>query len=310
MMQHAFSNRLLTTTLLCACWLFAPAQEIVQVVTKTVEETYTYRPGYEVAVEGEKAEIFVETWAKNEVSVRLELTAKHRSLETAKAELENLAFVAERVKNKIYLRNYRKDKSKTAQSQLIIHYYITLPEECPVYVKNHFGIANISNLRNRLRVIGEYSQININNVEGLLDIRTRFGDILGEHIDGNVTINARRSDITLEDIGGSYTINAQYGVLRLAPNMDLTGLQVNADKSEVHLIQSKELNFGYLLTTSHGDLQVPPDIRTIDLESTPEVRRIQIRPTEERYGNITVTVTFGDLYLEQAQERKRRLLVD
>lgn len=309
-MQHAFSNRLLTTTLLCACWLFAPAQEIVQVVTKTVEETYTYRPGYEVAVEGEKAEIFVETWAKNEVSVRLELTAKHRSLETAKAELENLAFVAERVKNKIYLRNYRKDKSKTAQSQLIIHYYITLPEECPVYVKNHFGIANISNLRNRLRVIGEYSQININNVEGLLDIRTRFGDILGEHIDGNVTINARRSDITLEDIGGSYTINAQYGVLRLAPNMDLTGLQVNADKSEVHLIQSKGLNFGYLLTTSHGDLQVPPDIRTIDLESTPEVRRIQIRPTEERYGNITVTVTFGDLYLEQAQERKRRLLVD
>lgn len=285
-------------------------QQLVQVVTKTVEENYPYKAGHEVAVEGEKAEIFVETWDKNEVSVRLELTAKHTDLEQAKRDLDNLAFIAQRVKNKIYLRNYRKDKSVAAASQLIIHYYITLPEECPVYVKNHFGIANISNLRNRLRVVGEFSQINIDNVEGMLDIRTRFGDILGERIDGNVTINARRSDITLEDIGGSYTINAQYGVLRLAPNLQLTGLQVNADKSEVTLIQPQGLHFGYLLTTSHGELDLPPDFRTIELESSPEVRRVQVRPLNEAYGNITVTVTFGDLTIEQAQERKVRNLVD
>ncbi len=284
------------------------AQPTVQVATKTIEQTYAYKAGYEVAVEGEKAEIFVETWAKPQVSVRVELTAKHGSLDMAKRDLDDLVFVAEQVKNKIYLRNTRKDKNRKADSQLIVHYYITLPEECPVYVKNYFGAANISNLRNRLRIFGEFSQININNLTGMLDIRTRFGDILGERIDGNVTINARRSDITLADIGGSFTINAQYGVLRLTPNAALRDLQINAEKSEVHLVDPHGNSFAYTLTSAHGQLSLPSGLRTIELENTPEIRRVQVRPRKENFASITVTVTFGDLYLErQATQVKRSL---
>lgn len=299
--------RLILLTLLSFCCSLLPAQsgQVWQVVTKTIEEDYAYRDGHEVAVEGEKAEIFIETWSRPTINIRLELTAKHASLDVARDDLDNLTFTAEKVKNKIYLRNSRRDKQRKARAVLTIHYYITLPEDCPVYLKNYFGAANISNLRNRLRIFGEYSQINIDNVEGLLDIRTRFGDILGEKIDGNVTINARRSDITLQDIAGSYTINAQYGVLRLAPNAGLRDLQINAEKSEVHLTDLNGRPFAYQLTTTHGRMQLPPGVRTIDLESTAEVKRVQIRPARENAALITVSVNFGDLYLESQDKRIR-----
>ncbi len=279
---------------------------MLQVVTKVVEDNYAYRDGYEVAVEGEKAEIFVETWDKQEISVRVEMTAKHAKLDVAKHDLENLIFSTNREKNKFYLRNTRRDSDAKPESQLTIHYYITLPEECPVYVKNHFGSANISNLRNRLRIYGEFSQININNVQGLMDIRTRFGDIMGDRLDGNVSINARRSDIDLSNIGGSFTINAQYGKLRLAPTTALTDLTVFADKSDVLLIDPQEGQMAYTLTTTRGEIIIPGEVRIRELESAEGVRRVMIRPDAELGGgSINVHVTFGELRLE-AQERELR----
>ncbi len=299
-----------TTLSLFLLLLLSPrlqSQTVVQVVSKIIEKTFAYQDGYEVNVEGEKAEIFVETSTSREVKVRMELVAKHPSLATAEADLETIQFVTERLKNKIYLRNYRYDAGRPAQSVMSVKYFITLPETCPVYVKNYFGSANISNLSNRLRIFGEYSQIDIDNVKGLIDIRTRFGDVVGEKIDGNVTINARRSDITLLDIAGSYTINAQYGTLKLAPNAGLEDMNVNADKSEVHFYGDRLPNLAYTLRTTHGRLRTPPNLRAVVLENTPEIQRVQVRPNRE-YGagaNVTISVSFGDLYLEDATARRR-----
>lgn len=277
------------------------AQEVVQVVTKVIEKTFNYQPGYEVNVEGQKAEIFVETWDKQQVGLRLEISAKHPEKAVAEADLETVNFVAERIKNKVYLRNYRFGGEEQTESVLTVIYHITLPEDCPVYVKNYFGAANISNLTNRLRIFGEYSQIDIDNVKGLLDIRTRFGDIIGEKIDGNVTINARRSDVTLYDIAGNYQINAQYGILKLQPGAGLLGLDIRAEKSEVYLYGDQPNLYGYTLTATHGQVLTPENLRRLALEDTPEVQKVQIKPSgrSDLYPTITVSVTFGDVHLEK-----------
>ncbi len=286
---------------LCTC---VPAQtpDLREVVTKTIADTYAYSAGSELAVEGEKAEIFVETWTKQEISVKVVMTARHPRLEQAKAELENLEFLTEVAGKKIFLRNRRKDDRLQPESELTVEYYITLPEECPVYLKSHFGGATISNLRNRLRINGEFSVINIDNVQGLLDIRTRFGDITGEKIDGNVVINARRSDINLLDVGGTFTINAQYGELRLSPNLNMRDLRVNADKSNVYIYEPiGGEGLAYELASNNGEMSLPDNRALVELERTSEWRRIQIGPNTERSGTVTASVTFGNLYLAKQQ---------
>lgn len=279
-----------------------------EVVTKTIEDTYLYKPGNELAVEGEKAEIFVETWEKQKISVKIVMTARHPELEQAEEDLTNLEYISEVAGQKIFLKNKLVDKTKRSRSELTVHYYITLPEECPVYLKSHFGGATISNLRNQLRINGEFSAINIDNVQGILDIRSRFGDIIGERIDGNVSINSRRSDISLYDIGGTFNITAQYGELKISPNLSLRNLHINADKSDVYLYEP--LNgegIAYDLSLNNGEVKLPDGRKIIEMEQTQEVQRFAIRPSQERIGTITASVSFGDLHLQnQTKELKAR----
>ena len=291
--------RLLPLLILLAATPALSAQaEVREVVTKTIEDTYDYSSGSELAVEGEKAEIFVETWEKDLIRVKVVMTARHARLERAKEDLENLEFITEIADQKIFLKNRRQDTGQEPESELSVEYFITLPEECPVYLKSHFGGATISNLRNRLRINGEFSAINIDNVEGLLDIRTRFGDITGEKIDGNVVINARRSDINLLDVGGTFTINAQYGELKLSPNVNMRDLRINADKSDVYIYEPDGgERLAYELSSNNGEMTLPDNRRLIELERTSEWRRIQIGAGGERTGTITASVTFGDLHL-------------
>lgn len=300
-------------SLLCTCGPALAQQAnygMREVVTKTIEDTYPYTPGRELAVEGEKAEIFVETWAKQEIHVKVVMTARHSRLEDARTDIENLQYVADDAGQKIFLKNNIRDPNHRPRSELTVHYYITLPEECPVYLKSHFGGATISNLRNQLRINGEFSAINIDNVQGILDIRTRFGDITGERIDGNVMINSRRSDINLFDVGGTFTINAQYGELNLSPNLNMRDLQIIADKSDVYIYEPiGGEGLAYDLSLNNGEVKLPNDKSITELARTTEVRRFTIRPDQERMGTITASVAFGDLYLrKQTRELERRKL--
>lgn len=295
-------------TLLCTRVSAQTDKPLREVITKTIENTYPYKPGNELAVEGEKAEIFVETWDKQKISVKVVMTARHPKLEQAEDDLANLEYISETAGQKIFLKNKLVDEKKVSRSELSVHYYITLPEECPVYLKSHFGGATISNLRNQLRINGEFSAINIDNVHGILDIRSRFGDITGERIDGNVSINSRRSDINLYDIGGTFNITAQYGELRISPNLSLRDLHINADKSDVYLYEP--LNgegIAYDLSLNNGEVRLPDGRKVIEMEQTQEVQRFAIRPSRERVGTITASVSFGDLYLaKQTKELERR----
>ena len=279
-----------------------PAQTPLEVVTKTIEDDYPYASGTELAVEGEKAEIFVETWSEPRIHIKVVITGRHARLETSRADVENIDIITERAGGKIFLKNKLRDRDRRTAGELTIHYYITLPEECPVYLKSHFGGATISNLRNQLRINGEFSAINIDNVQGLLDIRTRFGDITGERIDGNVVINSRRSDINLFDVGGTFTINAQYGELQLAPNLNMRNLQIVADKSDVTIFEPRGgEGLSYELASSNGELNLPDGRQLTELERSTDWRRVRIGPTRERVGMISARVTFGDLRLAKRQ---------
>ncbi|MCB0642010.1 MAG: hypothetical protein KDC44_10240, partial [Phaeodactylibacter sp.] len=48
-----------------------------KVITEVVEKEFKYQPGFEVNIEGQNAEIVVETWDHDEVKVIIELISKH-----------------------------------------------------------------------------------------------------------------------------------------------------------------------------------------------------------------------------------------
>ncbi|MBI1223947.1 MAG: hypothetical protein GC192_01805 [Bacteroidetes bacterium] len=276
------------------------SQTTLQVVTKVMENTFPYKNGTEVNIEGEKAEIKVETWNRTEVKVLVELISKHADKKTAQADLDQMVYSTEQAGMNLYFRNYVSTLkgAKKPSSDLKAIYTITLPADCPVYLKNNYGLTQVSNLSRSLKVNSQFSRITMENVSGLVGIDTRFGDIEGSNVDGNVTINSRRSDITLHDIKGTWNINSQYGVMKFFtnPSPDLLTMNISAEKSDVYFFDPKPNYYGYTLTAHYGNITVPNDLKFNYLQNTSELKKA-IFSSKIGKSNISIKISFGDIVI-------------
>lgn len=286
-------------------WQMPQAQVMVQVVTKTIEKNFAYRNGYEVNVEGEKAEVIVESWERAEIKITLELTAKHPDKAVAERDLAAIRYIADKVKNKIYVRNYLSEGEgkPRAEAVLTAKYLIYVPEECPVYLKNYFGTINVSNLFNSVKINSEFSTIGLNNIQGMMDVQTRFGDLLGTSLNGNMKLNARRSDVTLRDIRGSYDLTAQYGIMKIFGTDEILSLNIDTEKTNVFLYDINPALFGFNITAQNGNIDLPGNMQFNYLQNTEQVKRIQFKPVTEYYATITISVSFGDIFMGKSEKR-------
>ena len=280
----------------CLFLAVANSQTTLHVVSKHIHKTFPYENGIEVNIEGEKAEIKVETWDKNEVMVLTELIAKHPEKKTAEKDLELMTYSAEQHGNDLYFRNYLSKKNKKPESELKAIYTITLPADCPVYLKNNFGLTDVSNLTNSLKIHSEFSKILLENLRGRIGVNSRFGDITGSRIDGDVNFTTRRSDITLKEIKGNWNINAQYGVMKLFtnPSPELLTMNINAEKSDVYFFDPEPKFYGYTLTAHYGNIVFPNDLKFNFLENTNQLKKA-IFSSQMGNSNISIKISFGDI---------------
>lgn len=287
--------------LICAWPQIGLSQTNIQLVTKKVEKTFTYRSGYEVNIEGQRAEVFVETWDKKEIWVQLEITAKHTDRAIAEQDVEKMEYQTEQVQNDIYLRNYLKTDEGTSkpQSKIKAKYLVKVPADCPVYLKNSFGIANVSNLINQLRINSQFSTIGLNNIKGQIDVISKFGDIEGQKLDGHMVINSRRSNISLSEITGRYDITAQYGILRIFADQNLLDLNIDAEKSEIFLFSPDPKIFAYDLEAKDSDVNLPSDMAFKFEDSQVTVQKASFKPDREYFANISIIVTLGEVTVEK-----------
>lgn len=302
------SKKIILTLLFVAITPFLFSQQMnVKVITKKIERTFNYKEGYEVNIEGERAEVFIESGDSKEINVIIELISKHPDQKIAEADLETLKYLTQKVKNKIYLRNYIKEKKgEKTRSTLSARYTIVLPENCPVYAKTYFGKVNINNLSNKVKVNSEFSQIGLDNIKGLIELRTRFGDVIGQRLDGNVDINARRADISLKEIIGQFNIQAYYGQINVYADNGLVDLNIKGEKTDVYLFNPNLQSFSYALAAQHGEIQFPSNLNYKVLQSSQEVKKLEYRPKEEFYPGVTISVSFGNIHIDKTPSSEFR----
>lgn len=298
-MKVVLNLLILTTCLLLANGLWA--QTTLQVVSKKIEKSWPYVDGSEVSIEGEKAEIKVETWESNEVKVVVEIISRHPDKKTAEQDIQAMIFKDEMHSDKIYFRNYV-NKDLKPESDLSVTYIVTLPEDCPVYLKNHFGLTHVSDLTNALTIVSEFSKIFLNNLKGNIGVTTRFGDLDGEFINGNVSINSRRSDVTLREIKGNWDINSQYGVIKLFtvpyPSAGLLSLNIDAEKSDVYFFDPEPGNYGFNLVAKYGNITAPQDLKFNYLENTKELKKAIFSSKIGDTNSISIKISFGDIIIK------------
>lgn len=287
---------------LCLATGLAAQPVTLQVVTKKVEKTFDYHEGVEVNIEGQKANITIDTWEKNFIQVNIAFTAKHPERSIAREDVEKINYLATQAKNKIYIRNYLSSDQAPPTSLLSVEYSILLPQDCPVYLKNEFGIAQLSNLSNKLRINTAFTRIGLEAFKGILDISTRFGDLTGNNLDAQATITSRRSNIKLNNIQGSFNIKAFYGVVEVVAHPNLAFLNIDAEKSNVFTYSANPELIAYKIQANGSNLDLPLALNDKVMDGPQsESFEFLFQPKQNYLSFFQINVSFGDIKIAKAR---------
>lgn len=274
------------------------AQNTMEVVTKKIEKTLDFYDDYKLNIEGEKADVLVNTWNESKVKVELELISKHSNIDVARKDLEVIKYVIEKRGNIIFIQNSMEfdENGEKPRSSLHAHYVITIPEQCPLNLKNHFGNADINDLKKQVIINSEYCKIKLTNIEGDIEISTRFGDIIGTGLSGTVNILSSRSDITLTRLKGSIDIQAKYGLIKIDADKSLIDLNIVAEKSDIMFLNPATETYSFNLTAYYGKIDVPKNMEFNFKEKTAAVNKAELNlPVNE--GQVSIRTSFGNIVI-------------
>lgn len=273
----------------------AGAQTTLQVVTQTVQKTVAWKPGYEVEINGEKAEVLVEPADGNTVSVRAELSAKHPVLDSAKADVNAWKFVVSTVGKKIYIRAYigLAPGQPLPVSNLKAKITVSLPKQCPVNLRNKFGQARLDGLQGPVALSGEFCNFTLTNLGGKVQVDSRYGDVTGRNLGGAVQVDAKRADVSLANLRSDCSVRSEYGAVRVDAGQDTGNLMVKATKSDVSVQVPDRLRHNIRLNAQYGQVEVAKNLPfKAESASAANWQQGQGRP------EINVSTSFGKIIVE------------
>ena len=220
---------------LCLLPFYSSAQTL-QVITKTIEKTFEVPQYAKVQVWGERSDVEIMTWNKNEIKATIELTAKHPTRSTAEKDLEALHYTADRKGKTVSLHNFvvlAKNGSKP-QSNLKARFTLFVPANCAVEIQNSFGKIFIKGLQTQtIQLQTEFCTIELNDLRGTLTARTQFGTLRTENFNGLLSIFSERTDLVLQQIKGECRVRAQYGSLDIQTDKAQVKLDVETKNTEL-----------------------------------------------------------------------------
>ncbi len=275
---------------------FSFGQEVVEVVTKSIQKSMPFEIGSEVSIEGQKADVYMSTWDKNRIAVYLDIVASHPDKDQATADLENMDYELVKEGSKIVIKNFLKDKDKKSASQLEAKYTIILPESCPVNLSNVFGSAQVRDLSNALVVNASYCNLQLTNLRGFIDINTSFGDIKGHDIVGKVRIKSAWTDMKLSQAGGDWEIDAQQGIIKIDASASFANFDIDADQSEIYIQKPAVGLFNYEIIAGLSELDLPQELVFQERKIGNNLQEIKLE-TPSAKGSFRIKNDYGKIVI-------------
>jgi len=236
------------------------AQQRVQVVTRTVEQTWSCPPGMAVHIRAEKASVQVRGWDRPTVQVTLRLSARHPERAVAVQDLAVAQYRLQQNGNVLDLINLfvLPLGSPAVRSDLRAEYTVLMPTANSLQVVNAYGQTTLTDLSGPQQLTQNFGQITLRNLRGTLTATARYADLAATNVQADFTCEANKSAVQLLELGGSCFVRNYYGSVRVQPAVGLRKLTVEADRTEVVVSATEPALFTYHLQVSQGELTVPP----------------------------------------------------
>jgi hypothetical protein len=237
----------------------ARAQQKVQVVTRTLEQSWNCPPGTTVDIRAEKATVRIKGWDKPTVQVVLRLTARHPERPVAEQDLPVAQYRLQQTGNTLYLLNFftLPAGAPAVRSDLRAEYTVLMPAGNPIQIVNTYGQTELTDLTGQQELEQSFGKITLRNLRGTLTVTARYTDLMANNIQAKFVCEATKSAVQMQELGGNCTVNNYFGSIRLQPAATLDKLTVVADRTEVVISAPQPELFAYQLTAQQGALTVP-----------------------------------------------------
>jgi len=276
------------------------AQLNEQIVTQKVTKTIEWTPGMSMMLSGENAEIYCSSHQVNTIEIDLTIISKHEEKNKAEADLKKMKWLTEVKNNVLYVRNYielARNESKP-ESALKVIYYIRVPENCPLDVKDYFGKIKIENLNSSLNIKSEFSQIELIEIGGVTTVNAVFGNVTAAQIPGDLAITSNRSDIDISDLGGKLNVNATLAKISICKLNPSSSVRIEAEKSVIDL-KINELNrYTYQFDLFNCEFKKPASLFP-DFIKNDQAAITASYHTDGEFPLIKVNLNIGSLTIEK-----------
>ncbi len=240
----------------------AAAQTTLQVVTQTVQKNLRWKPGMEVEIICEKADVEVEAANQTQVSVSAELSARHPRLDSAQADVRAWKLVTSSIGRKIYIRAYvgLLSGQQLPASNLKARIRILVPQGCPITLNNKFGKARLEKISAALQLTGEFCAFTLRDMQGSVTVHSNYGNVDGSHLAGPVDVQSKRSDISLSGLLSDCKVRSEYGSVSVEAGAKTGNLSVSATKCDVTIETAALIPHNFQLRATYGEVRTPANL--------------------------------------------------
>lgn len=230
------------------------AQESVQVVTKQIEKEFA--DGGHLVVVAEKATISIESWDKDQVSINLQLYAKHKDQTIAKKDIESAKYTIDNLHGIIKLTNtFSSEENDKKQSNLSASYTIKVPKGFTMNIANKYGEINIQNCYSeRIVIKSSYGKLIMNTVEAKLSMESYYSDTHIENSKIEMQANSDKGDMILNNYSGKINLKSNYGELQITEGIGIDMMQIESKRTKVAIKLNTFLNSNFNINTIDGEI--------------------------------------------------------
>lgn len=235
------------------------AQDKIQVVTKTINQSFGLAATESLRIDAEKAKISIQGWDQDEVKLVLKLVAKHPDRAIAEGELSALRYhIATEGTEKIIKNYFRLTEGVTAiAGNLLAEYELWIPHNRHVTISNRYGNSTLSDWQATLAIATEFGEIHLERITGAISLDVAYGDVTTVRTRGSITGTTRKSNLDLYELDGTLSLESSYGKINVTTQDQLQKLTIDASRTEVTFATLDPMRYHYQLTTSADPIRVP-----------------------------------------------------
>jgi hypothetical protein len=246
--------------ILCTTVSFAQGQPSKVKKQKTYTKTYPLSANEKVTLDNQFGELRIQTWNKNEILVKVDVTVQAHDEDAAEDLLKRITITDGRDKEGVAFKTTiakveKKGKVNEKNSQEIkINYQVFLPQQQPLVARNQFGPIILPDYRGLLKLDSQFGEVNAGYLSNVESIKLKFGSAqIAKITKGD--INSEFSTLAIDEVAGDLRGNLQNTTTLLGLGTKLKKLQLKTSYSEVNLNLNKGLDAQYDLYLNHAQLK-------------------------------------------------------